>query len=481
MTRVLILNPPTPSQGYINRDLMGGMGVYTKFEGGTFAKLFSLLKNSYVRIPVVQLVYAATLLEKNGFELKIIDAANEDLTTDFVINESEKFNPDYILMAVSSSGIIFERDIVAASLKKKTPHAKIIAVGDMISEMPELITPWFDIAIVGEVETNIIDICKDENVEKSGLIINNNGHVIKTKPANRLPGNELDNLPFPAWHLFPYQKYRYYPMVTKTPVATIQASRGCPYGCGYCPYTKNQGKPWRARSAENIFQEILHDVNLGFKGFFFRDPLFTLDIKRVDQLCTLIIEKNLDIGFAFETRPELLNATLIKKLHHAGCTSINFGIEDIHPDILKNISRKPLDTTTILNTVHSCEREGIRTSCFFILGLPGSTRETIEETIAFSKKLFASQVEYKVATPYPGTDLYHLAKKNNWLISESFDMLTGYRSSMQISPDLSPEYLEKKTRHALSTYYLAPKYLFREIIRGRIFSNLYFALKYSAL
>ncbi len=273
---VLILNPPSPDEGYINRDLMGGMGVHVKFGAELFSKILSKIKSAYIRIPVVQLVYAATILDKEGFRLKVIDAGNENTNLDCVIKEAIEFKPDFILMAVSSAGIIFERDIVACTLKKHLPNSKIIAVGDMITEMPELIKPWFDIAIMGEVENSILQLCKNTAPENiPGLLLNKNNEIINTGTASRLEQKELETLPMPAWHLFPFKKYRYYPMVTKTPLATIQASRGCPYGCGYCPYTKNQGKPWRSRSAQNIFEEILHDIKIGFRGFFFRDPLFT--------------------------------------------------------------------------------------------------------------------------------------------------------------------------------------------------------------
>lgn len=476
---VLILNPPSPDDSYINRDLMGGMGVHVTFGKNIFAKLLAKLKASYVHIPVVQLVYAATLLEKNDFEVSVIDAANEQIKLDDVLEKVKAVSPAYILMAVSSSCIMFERDVVAAKIKTICPQTKIVVVGDMITEMPELLLPHFDIGIIGELEKSIVPLCSGVDPHNiPGLLINKKNCVEKTKNKERLKSKEQDELPFPAWHLFPYTKYRYYPMVNVAPIATIQASRGCPYGCGYCPYTKNQGLTWRARSAESIFEEMVYDVEkYGFRGFFFRDPLFTLDNRRTEKLCQLLLEKKLNIRFTFETRPELLNEKIIDLLTQAGCSCINFGIEDINSDILKQISRKPIPPAHIMKVIQYCEKKGIRTSCFFILGLPGSTRQTTEENIAFSKNLFPSQIEYKVATPYPGTDLYHLAKEKKWLLSESFDVLTGYTSSMQVSPELPPDYLEKRADKAFKEFYFSPKYLVRELMRGRMVKNIYFGLK----
>ncbi|MEK6867749.1 MAG: radical SAM protein [Nanoarchaeota archaeon] len=478
-SKVVILNPPSSDASYINRDLMGGMGVHVKFGKNFFAKMLSKLKANYVRIPVMQLVYAASILEKEGCSVLVIDAPNEDKKLDYVLKRIQEFGPEYVVMAVSSSCIIFERDAVAAGIKEMLPQTKIFVVGDMITEMPELLLPHFDVGIIGELEHCIGELCDGKDPELiSGLLVNKGTEVKKTENKLRLSAKEQDELPFPAWHLFPYKRYRYYPMVGVDPVATIQASRGCPYGCGYCPYTKNQGRPWRARSAKSIFQEMERNVQkYGFRGFFFRDPLFTTDKQRVEKLCSLLIKSDLNVQFAFETRPELLTKELIDLLSKAGCSAINFGVEDINPEILKKISRKPVDGPLILDVITYCEDKGIRTSCFFILGLPGATKKTTEENIMFSKKLFASQIEYKVATPYPGTDLYHMAKENKWLLSESLDMLTGYTSSMQVSPELPPEYLEEKADKAFKEFYFHPKYILREIMRGRVWKNIYFALK----
>lgn len=476
---VLIINPPSSNETYINRDLMGGMGVQIKFGKNIFAKLLSNLKANYIRIPVVQLVYATALLEKNSFSIQVIDAANERMSVKDTLDKIETKEPNYVIMAVSSSCILFERDIFAAAIKKKYPCTTIIVVGDMITEMPHLMNPSFDIGVIGEIEKCIVNVCSGKDPLKiPGLIVNRNGTIVNTENNVKLTKKEQEELPFPPWHLFPYHIYKYYPMIPLTPVVTIQASRGCPYGCGYCPYSKNQGKLWRARSAENIFKEIEYVIKTyNIKGFFFRDPLFSADKERVEKLCSLLIQNNLSISFAFETRPELLTRKTIDILKKAGCTAINFGIEDIHPEVLKAIGRKPIDPEIIIDTIQYCEKNRIRTSCFFIIGLPHSTRKSIEETIAFSKKLFASQVEYKIATPYPGTELYNLAKKNSWLIHESIDMLTGYKSTMQISSELSPEYLERRIDKAFKEYYFNIYYISRELWRARIFKNLLFAVK----
>ncbi len=471
--RVLILNPPSPDKHYINRDLMGGMGVKSNFGIGFFSKLISKVKNNLVKLPVMQLVYGATILYNTNFNIHIIDAANTNKSLEEIMPEIKLFEPNYVLMAVSAGCFLYEKDVVAKTIKNEFPNCKIIVVGDMITEMPEYLLPNFDVGITSELEENIVALCNGKKPSMlNGIIYSENGQIKKTPPAQKLSKQKLENLPFPNWELFPFEHYKYKPMIFRTPIVSILTSRGCPYACGYCPYSKNQGIQWRGRSAKNVFYEIKNNVEkFNIHAFVFRDPLFTLNLDRVHELCDMIINLGIDINFAIETRPELLNTEIIQKLSKSGCKAINFGVEDIDPNILKKVNRKPVSLEIIKNMVNECEKNGIRTSCFFIIGLPGSTKDTIEKSISFSKELFPSQVEYKVITPFPGTQLYYMAKENNWLKNEYFDNLGGYNSSMRISEELAPEFLEEKASAAFSDFYFSPKYLFRELRRGSLFRS----------
>jgi len=472
--KVIVLNPPSPDASYINRDQMGGMGQKINFGKDLKAKLLSRLKSNFIHLPVVQLVYAATMLAENGFEVKVVDALNENMDISQTLKAAEGFNPDFLVMSVSSSCLLFERDIVAKRFKEMYPNIKIITEGDTMTHATDQFKEPFDIAIIGEVEKVIVDICgsRKKLSEIDGIIYLDNGKVEVRREKSPLKSEELNSLPFPRWDLFPSHRYSYYPLLMRTPVATLQSTRGCPYGCGYCSYPANQGLMWRYRSAENIVAEIENDVKkYGFRGIVFRDPLFTLNLKRIEEMCNLIIEKKIDIVFSFETRPELLNHEILDRLYAAGCRAINFGVEDIHPEILKMIHRKPIELEKVMDTVHHAESLGIRTTCFFIIGLPGSTRQTIQETLEFSRKLRISHADYKIATPYPGTALYTMAKANNWITKEGYDNLGGYSSTMKINDELDPEYLEQVCNDAFKKFYIRPGYILRELKKGNLIAK----------
>ena len=469
--KVLVLNPPSPDESYINRDQMGGMGQKNNFGTNIKARLLSKLKSNFIRLPVVQLVYAATMLAEEGFEVKVIDALNENMNAEMTMNAARGFNPDFLIVSTSSSCLLFERDVIAKMFKEMYPDITIVTVGDTLTHASDQFKQPFDIAVLGEVERVLIDICgRRKALSKiDGIMYFDGDKKVLRQEKEPLQAEELDKLPFPRWELFPYKSYQYYPLLMERPVATLQSTRGCPYGCGYCSYPVNQGLRWRFRSAENIVDEIEHDIKkYGFKGIVFRDPLFTLSSKRVEEMCDIIEKRKLDIIFSFETRPELLNHELMDKLHKAGCRAINFGVEDIHPEILRMIGRRPIDQEKIIDTVNYAEKIGVRTTCFFIIGLPGSTKESIQETIQFSLKLNPSHADYKIATPYPGTPLYTMAKTNNWIIKEEYDNLGGYSATMKISDELSPEYLEQVCNDAFTKFYMRPRYFIREVKKGSI-------------
>ncbi len=470
--RILVLNPPSPGRAYLNRDLMGGMGVHNPRGKSLRAKLLFKLKGTTIHMPVMQLVYGATLLKREGFDVRVIDAVNEGLHLTDVLKKADDFAPDVILMATSSAGFRFERDEVARGLKSLCPEVKIIVVGDMVTALPEQLLPWFDVAVMGEVEQAVVSLCHGDDYETIPSIIWREGDRVHQSSRGKsfLAVRTLETLPFPDWSLFPYTHYSYYPQLSQAPVALIQASRGCPYECGYCPYPSNQGRQWRARSAENVYAEIQWDLEFGFNAFFFRDPLFTADQERVEALCDLILGDGVKIEFVFETRPELLTRPgLIEKLARAGCQAINFGVEDVHPEILRSINRRPVPLDQIRATLRACETSGIKTTCFYILGLPGATKESMKETIQFSREVLSHFVEYKVATPFPGTSLYHLAKLNGWMKREGFDQLGGYSAAMRVSDEYDEGYLEGLAERSAIEYYFHPRYLYRFIRRGELF------------
>ncbi|MBU1136286.1 MAG: radical SAM protein [Nanoarchaeota archaeon] len=466
MTKILILNPPTKEGIYINRDQMGGMGQRLSFGKSLLTSFLGKMKSSFIRQPVFQLVYAATILSESN-DVLVIDSLNENLSLNDIIKKAIKFCPEYTIMAVSSSDILYERDVVAKKIKECT-KSKIITIGDTITNSPSLFKEPFDISITGEVEGVVKDIIDKKKLSRiSGIIYIEKGKAKTNKRKELLNEEELEKIKFPKWEIFPYKKYRYYPLLYNEPAVSMLSSRGCPYACYYCSYSKNEGEKLRMRNAKNVVDEIENNIKkYGINGIVFRDPLFTGNRKRTKEVCRLIIKKNLNIGWACETRPELLDEEILKEMRNAGCRAINMGIESINEKELNSVGRNKVDLNKLKKIIECCNKLGIRTTGFFILGLPESTKESMNKTIEFSLNSGLNHAEYKIATPYPGTKLREIAIKNNWLKNNNIKNLGGYDAVMCINKEISPEYIDNLCNNSFKKFYYRFSWIWQELRMG---------------
>jgi radical SAM superfamily enzyme YgiQ (UPF0313 family) len=207
-------------------------------------------------------------------------------------------------------------------------------------------------------------------------------------------------------------------------------SRGCPYGCSYCPYPVGQGLKWRYRSPKNVVDEMEHLVrDLGVQHILFRDPMFSLQQKRVVQICEEVLRRGLKVQWKCETRVDCLDQSTIEIMARAGCTGINFGVESTDPEIQKGVHRKPILTSEFIEKVAICRKNGIATFAFFIVGLPGDTVETILDSIDFAVKIRANWTQFTVATPFAGTPMHDWAVKQGFVSPDFYKILNAHSGS----------------------------------------------------
>ncbi|MEO8526270.1 MAG: radical SAM protein, partial [Caldimonas sp.] len=163
------------------------------------------------------------------------------------------------------------------------------------------------------------------------------------------------------------------------------SSRGCPFGCSYCPYPVGQGLKWRFRSPENVVDEMEHLVRqFGVEHILFRDPMFSAQQKRVVAICEEILRRGLEVQWKCETRIDCLDAHTIEMMAKAGCVGVNFGVESTDPDVQKGVHRQPITVAEFVATVALCRQHDISTFAFFVIGLPGDTLDTILASIDFA-------------------------------------------------------------------------------------------------
>jgi anaerobic magnesium-protoporphyrin IX monomethyl ester cyclase len=221
----------------------------------------------------------------------------------------------------------------------------------------------------------------------------------------------LDDLPIPYHHLLPYQRYLM-PMI-KGPYTFIVTSRGCPAGCKYCIKHVSYQYSVRLRSPEKLVEEMRQLRTLGIKHVNMYADLFTVNREQVVELCQLLIKENLKMTWTCNSRVDYVDEEMLRLMGKSGCILISWGIESANEAILKR-ARKGYRTEQAGIALKWAHQAGIKNWGYFIIGLPGETVETIQESIALSKKLPLDILLFHVAAPYPGTPFFFEAVENGW-------------------------------------------------------------------
>ena len=205
------------------------------------------------------------------------------------------------------------------------------------------------------------------------------------------------------------------------PWTTMITTRGCPYNCVFCTVHIVMGKKWRARSPENVVDEIEHLIETyRIRQIDFYDENMTLDKKRMEKICDLIIQKRLDVDWYTPNgvRADTLDENLLRKMKKSGCKRLRVAPESGVQRVVDKIVKKDQKLTEVEKAVALCKKVGIKVGCFFVLGLIGETKEDIQKTIDYAyklRKLGADKFYFSIATPIYGTELYEQARQGGYL------------------------------------------------------------------
>jgi anaerobic magnesium-protoporphyrin IX monomethyl ester cyclase len=320
--------------------------------------------------------------------------------------------------------------MVCNAIKKAAPNVMLAVYGSIIPDIQRRVEKesFLDYILQGEPDETVYELAMGHRPERIAGLHMRRGETWVSNPSRPLI-KDLDQLPFPKWERLPYQRYTLPKSSTTDPIPFLPmlTSRGCPFGCHYCPYPVSQGLPFRFRSPQNVVDEIEHLVkDLGIQYIIFRDPMFSLRQDRVVAICEEIQRRKLAIRWKCETRIDCLSEATLRAMVAAGCVGINFGIESAEVEIQANVGRKPITQQKILETVALCREIGLKTFCFFIIGLPGDTVETILASIGFAIRLQPSWVQFNAATPLIGTKLRTWAIEKGLITDEEYSYRTSH-------------------------------------------------------
>ena len=278
-------------------------------------------------------------------------------------------------------------------------------------------------------------------------------HEVIVNPDRPFVRN-LDDLPIPRHDLLPYDKYRI-PMI-RGPYTFVVTSRGCTAGCKYCIKHVSYQYSVRLRSAENVLEELWALKKLGIAHVHMYADLFTVNREQVMQICRLMIEQKIGLSWTCNSRVDYVDQEMLQQMAQAGCTLISWGIESASEQILRRAAKgyRMEQAPRALEWAHAV---GIRNWGYFIIGLPGETVDTIQETIRFAKALPLDVALFHVAAPYPGTPFFFDVLENGWFRAgtqwEQVDMDKG---TVLDYPGLGAEQLEYWQKRAFREWAFRP-------------------------
>lgn len=419
------------------------------------------------------IAYIAALLEKNGFGCRIIDANILKLDNEAVLERIGQLKPVVVGISINvvtgSAGIELSRRI-----KEEFKDILVILGGPQacVSIDENLSISKADALVAGEGEMTMLEIAKrlregGSNVFNGirGVIYKNNGEVVNNGPRERIL--DLDSLPHPAYHLLPDLKI-YFSRARRKPAASIITSRGCPFQCIYC-----NKSVFGSRLVGLSAGRVLDLLDVLIKKYCVRqidiyDDNFTLDRKRVNEIFESIIERKYDLAINLQTgvRADSMDRELIFKMKKAGVFKIGFGVESGSPAMLQ-LAKKQLDLNRVLESTKLAKKAGIMTYGFFILGLPGETEETLQQTIDFAKKMDPVVANFCIAMPFLGTEMYDMVlKKGRFLAGKNKNTASGFYGSQAFFEygSLNEATLLNYYRRAYYSFYFRPKKILQTVL-----------------
>jgi len=371
----------------------------------------------YIPFPFF-LAHAASLLENKDNEIKFIDAIAQRLDEQATIDEIDDYKPSLVVIETSTPS--FANDIrISEMIKRRVSNSSIVLCGPHASSYAKNILDKYDFInyiLIGEYEYALLDLV--DSLKNSlnlrtvlGLVFRSNHTVITNKPRQTL--KNLDDLPWP--HREAQVIYKYNDGFAGLPVPNVQmySSRGCPFHCIFClwPQVLYGEHKYRKRDPVKVVNEMEWLIKkFNFKAVYFDDDVFNIDKTHVTNICNEIIKRNIKVPWAIMARADLMNERLLSSLAGAGLYAVKYGIESANSKVLK-LCKKNMNLIKAKKMIQFSKGLGIRVHLTFCLGLPGETKQSIQDTLNFISETKPDSLQFSLATPFPGTDYFKYLEK----------------------------------------------------------------------
>lgn len=365
----------------------------------------------------------SSVLKQDGHSTSLLYLSQE-ISREELTHRVEELRPDLIGFSTGTHQWQFAREY--SRWLKESLNLPIICGGIHSTLAPEEVIsePGIDMICRGEGEYALLELADGMEEGKDisriqNLWIKGPGEEITKNPLRPLIP-ELDSLPFPDRDIYEYDHL----LKENAYEHMLMASRGCPYQCSYCcspalnQLYSGKGRPVRMRSPQNVIEELnmLQD-KFRVDCFFFMDETFTVNHRWLREFCQLYQSK-FPTPFKVFVRVETVNREILKLLKETGCSTVLIGVESGNEEIRRKIMNRGMKNEDIIRVFQMADEIGLKTWNFNLLGVPGETRETIQETIDLNLKISPDHIQNSVFFPYPGTELYKLCEREGYLTGE---------------------------------------------------------------
>lgn len=446
--------------------------VFNPFKYKVHEENVRIVQKYFGLFPPLSLTWVASIAERAGHKVIIIDARTLDLFKEETLAILKGFQPD--IMGFMMTTYMFQDTLKWIRFLKN--HLKIpVVIGGYnlrIYSCESVSHPEIDFGVVEHAYYTIPALFGELEKEKSdfdnvpGLVYKKNEKIVITPHPQKI---NFDKFPNPARHLLPNELYAEFPTERKN-FTVMVTSLGCPYGCKFCEAGRT---PYNPRSPETVMEEIEECYyKYGIREIDIFDYEFTGIRERVLKICKLLQEKKLDISWACRSRVDGVDGELLQEMKRVGCGRIYFGLESGVQEILNNVN-KGITLRQIRDTIGISRDLGIKTLGFFLIGAPGDTRETVKKTVKFTKSLDLDYVQFSKCLAKPLTplwkDLIELTKGDywqDWILGKEVD-----RALPRPWTALTNKEIDKLTKWAYVSYYARLFYIIKHLLKLRSLSE----------
>ncbi|HOV82337.1 MAG TPA: radical SAM protein [Methanothrix sp.] len=424
-------------------------------------------------LPPIGILYLASALREAGHEVRMVDADINDMGTREIAEVVSDYKPDVagITMNTLQASQAYETANIIKNVNSEIlvvaggPHPSALK-GDILRECRSI-----DAAVFGEGEVTIQELVKAWEGGRSltglkGVCFREEGVVVN---GPREPIQNLDDLPWPALDLAgPVRRYPGAYPVGARPSIQVMASRGCPFHCTFCSNPVWERR-LRLRSPDSVLEEV-EWLRREFKvrEVFFQDDTFNMDREWFESICQGIIERGLNERMLFKSpfraNEHLVDLELLRLAKRAGFWMIFYGVESGDQAILDGV-KKNLRLEEIDRAFRLTRRAGLRSYASFMIGNLGESRATVQNTIAFARRIDPDYYGFAIATPYPGSEFYERAKEMGYLESKQEYKLDRYMLNNESFAPGEVEELVKEAYQAMDKHRTSLLYRLRNIFQ----------------